>query len=238
MRRAVAHAIDRESIAGLVATAGSGSFAEFMLPESLLSCPGLSAPGYDTDRASELLAEAGYADADDDEYVDKDGQTLELVIGGYPERFQLPIMAEAAQVMLADVGIKVEVAITEWSVVNEPAWDLFGWYNGVVESGGDPVYNISKFAGLRAGSSGGGANNCGRYDGSALAEIVAQAVPVSDLEGRQQIAYEAQTVVTEETAFLPVAHVNFMYGVSDRVTDIEAHPSSFYIYNHRVGLGE
>ena len=238
VRRAVAHAIDRQSIAGLVAPSGSGSFAEFMLPESLLSCPGLSAPAYDTARASELLAEAGYADTDGDGYVDKDGQTLELVIGGYPERFQLPIMAEAAQAMLADVGIKVEVAITEWSVVNEPAWDLFGWYNGVVESGGDPVYNIGKFAGLRADSSGSGANNYGRYDNSGLAEIVAQAVPVSDLQGRQRIACEAQALVTEETAFLPVAHVNFVYGVSDRVTDFEAHPSSFYFYDHRVGLSE
>ncbi len=238
VRRAVAHAIDRESIAGLVAPSGSGSFAEFMLPESMVSCPGVSAPGYDTARASELLAEAGYADTDGDGYVDKDGQTLELVIGGYPERFQLPIMAEAAQAMLADVGIKVEVAITDWSMVNEPAWDLFGWYNGVVESGGDPVFNISKFAGLRTDADVSGANNFGRYDNSELAEIVARSVPVSDLDGRQQIACEVQAVITEETVFMPVAHVNFVYGVSDRVTNFDPHPSSFYYYNHRVGLSE
>ena len=238
VRRAVAHAIDRESIAGLVAPSGAGSFAEFMVPESILSCPGLSAPDYDTDRAGELLAEAGYADTDGDGYVDKDGETLELVIGGYPERFQLPIMAEAAQAMLADVGIKVEVAITEWSVVNEPAWDLFGWYHGLVESGGDPVYNISKFAGLRADASGTGGNNYGHYDNSAMAEIVAPAASESDLDGRRQIACDAQAMVTEDIAFLPVAHVNFVYGVSDRVTDFEAHPSSFYYYNHRVGLSE
>ena len=238
VRQAVARAIDRESIAGLVAPAGSGSFAEFLLPESLLSCPGLSAPAYDVAQARDLLAEAGYVDSDGDGYVDKDGETLELVIGGYPERFQLPIMAEAAQAMLADVGIKVEVAITEWSVVNEPAWDLFGWFNGVVESGGDPVYNISKFAGLRADSAGSGANNYGRYDNSGLAEIVGRSVPVSDLEGRRQIACEAQALITEEAAFLPVAHVNFVYGLSDRVTDFEAHPSSLYFYNHLVGLSE
>ena len=238
VRRAVAHAIDRESIADLVAPSGAGSFAEFMIPESILSCPDLSAPDYDTDRAGELLAEAGYADTDGDGYVDKDGETLELVIGGYPERFQLPIMAEAAQAMLADVGIKVEVAITDWSVVNEPAWDLFGWYHGLVESGGDPVYNISKFAGLRADASGTGGNNYGHYDNSAMAEIVAPAASESDLDGRRQIACDAQDMVTEDIAFLPVAHVNFVYGVSDRVTDFEAHPSSFYYYNHRVGLSE
>ena len=238
VRRAVAHAIDRESIAGLVAPAGTGSFAELLLPEVLASCPGVRAPGYDPDEARNLLAQAGYADSDGDGILDKEGQPLEIIIGGYPQRFQLPIMAEAAQAMLADVGIKAEVLITEWSVVKEPAWDLFGWYNGVVEGGGDPVFNISKFAGLRADAGGSGGNNYGHYDNSGLADIIARSVSVADLKGRKQIACEALEVITEETAFLPVAHVNMVYGVSDRVVNFEAHPSSYYFFNHLVGLSE
>ena len=238
VRRAVAHAIDRESIAGLVAPPGSGSFAELLLPEVMTSCPGVSALGYDPDRARSLLAQAGYADSDGDGILDKEGQPLEIIIGGYPERFQLPIMAEAAQAMLADVGIKVEVLITEWSVVKEPAWDLFGWYNTVVQGGGDPVFNISKFAGLKGDASGSGTNNYGHYDSSGLVDIIAPSVSVSDLEGRKEIACEALAVVTEEAAFLPVAHVNMVYGVSDGVIDFEAHPTSHYFFNHRVGLSE
>ena len=238
VRLAVAHAIDRESIAGLVAPPGSGSFAELLLPEALVACPGVNAPGYDPDAARDLLAQAGYADSDGDGILDKEGQPLEIVIGGYPERFQLPIMAEAAQAMLADVGIKVEVLITEWSVVKEPAWDLFGWYNTVVQGGGDPVFNISKFAGLKGDASGSGTNNYGHYDASRLVDIVAPSTSVSDLEGRKEIACEALAVVTEEAAFLPVAHVNMVYGVSDRVTDFEAHPTSHYFFDHRVGLSE
>jgi len=238
VRRAVAHAIDRESIAGLVAPSGAGSFAELMLPEVVASCPDVHAPAYDPDEARHLLEEAGYADSDGDGVLDKNGEPLEIIIGGYPQRFQLPIMAEAAQAMLADVGIKAEVLITEWSVVKEPAWDLFGWYNGVVEGGGDPVFNISKFAGLRADAGGTGGNNYGHYDNTALAGIVGPSVSVSDVEGRKQIACEALAVITEETAFLPVAHMNMVYGVSDRVTDFEAHPSSLYFFDHRVGLSE
>ena len=171
--------------------------------------------------------------------MDKAGQPLEIIIGGYPERFQLPIMAEAAQAMLTEVGIKAEVLITEWSVVNEPAaWDLFGWYNTVVQGGGDPVYNISKFAGLKGDASGSGTNNYGQYDASRLADIIAPAVSVADLEGRKAIACEALAVITEEAAFLPVAHVNHVYGTSDRVTDFEAHPTSHYFFNHRVGLSD
>ncbi|MCE2499737.1 MAG: hypothetical protein J4G13_02605 [Dehalococcoidia bacterium] len=237
VRRAVDQAIDRESIAGLVAPEGTGSYAELLLPEALVSCPGVNAPGYDPGQARALLAEAGYADTDGDGIVDKDGQPLEIVIGGYPQRFQLPIMAEAAQAMLADVGIKAEVIITEWSVVKDPAWDLFGWYNSVVEAG-DPVLNVSKYAGLRADASGSGANNYGHYDNSGLADIVARAGSLPDLEDRKQIACDALAVVTEESAFLPVAHVYMVYGVSERVTGFEPHPSSLYFFDHRIGLSK
>ena len=237
VRRAVAHAIDRESIAGLVAPEGTGSFAELLLPEALVSCPGVSAPAYDPAQARDLLSQAGYADSDGDGFVDKDGQPLVIVIGGYPQRFQLPIMAEAAQAMLADVGIKAEVRITEWSVVKEPEWDLFGWFNNVVETG-DPVLNVSKYAGLRADATGSGANNYGHYDPSGLADIVARAGSVSDIEQRKEIACEALAVVTDETAFLPVAHAYMVYGVSERVTGFEPHPTSLYFFDHRIGLAE
>ena len=174
VRRAVSLAIDRESIAGLVAPEGTGSYAELLLPEALVSCPGVSAPGYDPEQARELLAQAGYVDTDGDGIVDKDGQPLEIVIGGYPQRFQLPIMAEAAQAMLDDVGIKAEVLITEWSVVKEPGWDLFGWYNNVVDTG-DPILNISKFVGVSADASGSGANNYGHFHHTELETIISSA---------------------------------------------------------------
>ena len=235
--RAVAHAIDRKSIADLVAPEGTGSFAELLLPEALVSCPGVTAPGYDPDQARILLAQAGYADSNGDGVLDKDGQPLEIVIGGYPERFRLPIMAEAAQAMLVDVGIQAEVRITEWSVVNEPEWDLFGWFNNVVETG-DPVVNVSKYAGIRADASGSGANNYGHYDNSRLADIVARAGNVSDIEQRKGIACEALAVVAEESAFLPVAHVYMVYGVNERVTGFEPHPASLYFFDHRIGLAQ
>ena len=237
VRQAVAHAIDRESIAGLVAPAGTGSFADTLLPEDLVSCPGVAGQGFDPARSRALLSEAGYADADGDGFVEKDGHPLEIVIGGYPQRFQLPIMAETAQAMLADVGIRVDVQITEWSVVKEPAWDLFGWYNNVVDAG-DPVLNVSKFVGLEANAESSAANNFGHYDNTGVAGVVSQAGDVSDLEERKRIACEAMAVVTEEIAILPVAHAYFVYGVSERVTNFDPHPAHLYYFDHRIGLTE
>ena len=237
VRQAVSHAIDRESIAGAVAPAGTGSFADLLLPEAMASCPGVAGPSYDPQRARELLAEAGYADSDGDGIADKAGQALEIIIGAYPQRFQLPIMAEAAQAMLSDVGIKAEVLITEWSVVKEPAWDLFGWFNNVVDAG-DPVLNVSKFVGLHADGTDGGANNYGHYSNPGLVDIIARAGPVSDIQERKEIACEALAVVAAETALLPVAHVYMMYGVNQQVTGFEPHPYRLYMFDQRVGLSE
>ncbi|MCY4558887.1 MAG: ABC transporter substrate-binding protein [Chloroflexi bacterium] len=237
VRRALSLAIDRESIAGLVAPAGSGSFAELLLPEALVPCPGVSAPGYDPGQARDLLAEAGYVDTDGDGFVDKAGEPLEIVIGGYPQRFQLPIMAEAAQAMLADVGIKAEVLITEWSVVKEPGWDLFGWYNNVVDTG-DPILNISKFVGVSADASGSGANNYGHFAHPELESIIASAAEVSDTQQRQEIACRALDIVASETALLPVAHAFLVYGVNDRIAHFEPHPTNLYFFDHRIGLAK
>ena len=237
VRQAVAHAIDRPSIAGLVAPAGTGSYADNLLPEALVTCPGVTGPSFDPTHARELLSQAGYVDTDGDGFVEKDGQPLEIVIGGYPQRFQLPIMAEAAQAMLGDVGIRADVQITEWSTVKEPTWDLFGWYNNVVDAG-DPVLNVSKFVGLEADAESSAANNFGHYDNSGLVDIVAQAGTVSDLEERKRIACEALAVVTEEIAILPVAHAYMVYGVSERVTGFDPHPHRVYIFDHRIALTE
>ena len=237
VRQAVSHAIDRESIAELVAPAGTGSFADLLLPEAMASCPGVSGPAYDPQRARDLLTEAGYADRNGDGYVDKDGQALEIIIGGYPQRFQLPIMAEAAQAMLGEVGIRADVRISEWSAVKEPAWDLFGWFNNVVDAG-DPVLNVSKFVGLHADGSDSGANNYGHYSNPEVADIIAQAWPVSDIQQRKQITCQALAVVAAESALLPVAHAYMVYGINEQVTGFEPHPHRLYIFDHRVGLSE
>jgi len=237
VRQAVAHAIDRESIAAVINPPGTGIYAANLLPKELVTCAGVTGYSFDPDHARELLAEAGYADSDGDGIVEKDGQPLQLIIGAYPQRPQLPIMAETAQAMLGDVGIGVEVLITEWSKIQEPGWDLFGWFNSVVEAG-DPILNVSKFAGLEANGEAGGANNYGHYDNANLAQVIAQSGGVADLEVRKQIACDALEVVTDDVAFLPVSHGYMVYGVGEDVTGFEPHPTRYYFIDHRVGLAE
>ena len=235
IRQAAAMAIDREGIAEVVAPAGSGAYAQYLLPSAAVpQCDAPGAQDYDPDGARAMLAEAGYVDSDGDGIVEKDGAPVQIVVGAYPQRPQLPVMAEIAQAMLADVGIGVEIDITEWSVVKEPSWDMFGWYSDVISTG-DPHWNIQKFFGESSLGTGGNAN-FGRYANDDLYGLLADMGAETQPDRRYALACDALGLIGAETAVLPVAHVSVIYGVSDEVTGFTPHPSRFYILNGEVGL--
>ena len=235
IRRAAAMAIDRAGIAEVIAPAGSGAYAQYLLPSAAVpQCDAPGAQAYDPDGARALLAEAGYVDSDGDGIVEKDGAPVQIVIGAYPQRPQLPVMAEIAQAMLADVGIGVEVNVTEWSVVKEPSWDMFGWYSDA-SSTGDPHWNIQKFFGESSLGTGGNAN-FGRYANDDLYSLLADMGAETQPDRRYALACDALGLIGDETAVLPVAHVSVINGVSDKVTGFTPHPARFYFLNGEVGL--
>ena len=236
VRRAVGMAIDRQSIAELVASGTAGSYTSSLLPEAMINCPGIPEAVYDPAKARNTLEEAGYADRNGDGIVEKDGVPLEIVIGGYPETFQLPVMAEAAQAMLGEAGIDAKVLISDWSAVKESEWDLFGWFDTVVETG-DPYWNIQKLLGAGAGTYGDG-SNYGGFANPRMAEILSVFATETDAETRETLACEAQAIIASEHALLPVSHSAHTYGVSNRVTNFQAHPVRFYFIHSALGLSE
>lgn len=235
-RQAIGMAIDRQSIADLVAPGAAGSYAPSLLPEAMISCPEIPEAVYDPVEARNILEEAGYADQDGDGIVEKDGAPLEIVIGGYPETFQLPVMAEAAQAMLADAGIDAKVLISDWSAVKESGWDLFGWFDTVVETG-DPYWNIQKLLGAGAGTYSDG-SNYGGFANPRMEEVLSVLATETDAETRETLACEAQAIIASDHALLPVSHSAHTYGVSNRVTNFQAHPVRFYFIHSAVGLSE
>ena len=235
VRQAIGMAIDRQSIADLV-TPGSAGYSVSLLPEAMISCPEIPEAIYDPAGARNILEEAGYADQNGDGIVERDGRPLEIVIGGYSETFQLPIMAEAAQAMLAEAGIDAKVLISDWSAVKEPGWDLFGWFDTVVETG-DPYWNIQKLLGVGSGTYSDG-SNYGGFANPRMEEVLSVLATETDAEARETLACEAQAIIAAEHALLPVSHSAHTYGVSNRVTNFEAHPVRFYFINSAVGLLE
>ncbi|MDD6043027.1 MAG: ABC transporter substrate-binding protein [Eubacteriaceae bacterium] len=124
VRKALALAIDREAIAatsdGMLAPAYSliipkvqcfNEESEKWFKENLSGDP---------DQAKQLLADAGWADADGDGYLEKDGQKLEFTFYSWESSTDM-IQAMADQ--LKKVGFKLNIETLDWNYIYEKISD-------------------------------------------------------------------------------------------------------------------
>jgi peptide/nickel transport system substrate-binding protein len=112
VRRALSMALDREAMAEAVLRE-SELAATQLLPPSLTawSQPDLAPLEHDPDTARELLEDAGWS-AGSDGILAKDGTPLRLNLVTYPDRPELPALATAIQGSAREVGIDIEVDVT------------------------------------------------------------------------------------------------------------------------------
>ena len=116
VRQAFNYAIDKEGILE-AAFKGYASVADVTIVNEAVNgySPAATHPyPYDTDKATALLAEAGWTDSDGDGIVDKDGEPMELILrtrkGAVPGDYET---AELVQGMLLNVGVKVNVDVAD-----------------------------------------------------------------------------------------------------------------------------
>lgn len=80
LRKAVTSAIDREGLTKSMTYGYGDASGYFMLQDYRYSARNESAYTYDTKRAKDELAQAGYKDTDGDGIVEKDGKPLQLIL--------------------------------------------------------------------------------------------------------------------------------------------------------------
>lgn len=116
VRRALSLALDREAMAGAVLRE-PGLAATQLLPPSLDDWHGDVEPlEHDVEAAEGLLADAGWT-AGADGTLRKDGKPLKLNLLTYPDRPELPALGTAIQAALAEVGVDVDVEVTNSSEI-------------------------------------------------------------------------------------------------------------------------
>ena len=116
VRQAFNYAIDKEGILA-AAFKGYATVADVTIVNEAVNgySPAATHPyPYDTDKATALLAEAGWTDSDGDGILDKDGEPMELILrtrkGAVPGDYET---AELVQGMLLNVGVKVNVDVAD-----------------------------------------------------------------------------------------------------------------------------
>lgn len=206
LRRAIAHAIDREALVEFVAE-GLVDQADALIPPSMMEADGQAYP-YDPDRAQELLAESGY-----------DGSAIQLWApeGRY---FKGREIAEAIQEQLSAVGINTELEIWEWGAYNQEILEHTQqlWIQGWGFVTGDPEA-------MRALFHTEGPFNSFNLADEQIDQLFDEGVTAVDPEERAAVYGEMQTRLIEDLAtVVPIYYLVEFYAVRDNVQDFYLHP--------------
>ncbi|SDG14994.1 ABC transporter substrate-binding protein [Halorientalis regularis] len=135
VRRAVMHAVDRETIVeNLLNGLGSPAVGPFPSDVTDWAADDLEPYEHDPGRARDLLAEAGWEPNGTGRT--RDGDPLSVSIWTYDTRPLLPTIAQVIQTQLGEVGFEVDIEVMESSTIKERAtngsFDAVLWSNSVL----------------------------------------------------------------------------------------------------------
>lgn len=223
VRQAIAAAIDKKGFTEVLLN-GNGSVAAGPFPADFLPAgQEVQALSYDPDQARELLREAGWTDTDGDGYVDQNGTRLTLRWLTYPSRQELPLLAEAVQASLKEIGIELLVNSTgnHLDFIDRGEWDLYA-SAFVTAPTGDLSYFFTTHA-LKES-----AKNRGQYENEELEELARQMAGEYDRNQRAVLAAQMSQILLDDGAFLFVSHLRMSIIMKSSVTGLNAHPSDYY----------
>jgi peptide/nickel transport system substrate-binding protein len=215
VRRAVAHAIDREAILRFLFR-DAGRPAEGMFPpEHWAGAEGLEGHAHDPERARALLAASGFGPE----------RPLRLVYKTSSDPFRVRL-ATVIQAQLERVGIQVEVRSYDW-----------GTFYGDIKAGRFQLYSLS-WVGIRtpdifryvfhsASVPPDGANR-GRYRSPGADRLIEAAKADQDLR-RQSVLYgDLQALLLGELPYVPLWYEDQMYARRDEVRGYRLAPDGNY----------
>ncbi len=214
VRRALAYAIDRQSIIdGVLLGIGQPCTGPFSTVSWAYN-PKVTPYPYDPELAKKMLAEAGWKDRNADGILEKDGRPFHFTIltnQGNGERIHA---AEIIQQNLKKVGIDVKIRVMEWQAfleqIDKRTFDaiILGW-----SMGRDPdLYDIWHSSKTKKGE-----YNFIGYKNPAVDRLLVAGRRTFDIEKRKKIYYRIHEILAYEQpyAFLyvpdatPIVHKRF-----------------------------
>jgi peptide/nickel transport system substrate-binding protein len=197
VRQAIAHAVNW----GSLIEPFYGDYGElagsFQPPAIFGSNPDVKPYEYDPEKAKELLAEAGLPDGFETELW-----YIPVIRGYFPDS---KAIGEAIAADLAKVGIRVNLQTEDWGAYLDdrntgafPMW-MLGWGS----DNGDPDNYLGWHFSHPVGEP--KAEDC--YDNDRVAELLIEGRVAADQDVREQIYQEAEVLIHEDVARIPVVWV-------------------------------
>ncbi|MDR2301272.1 MAG: ABC transporter substrate-binding protein, partial [Deltaproteobacteria bacterium] len=161
----------------------------------------------------------------------KDGKNLSLRICTYTGRVEMPILAEAVQAQLTDIGMEIELEIMESVSDKEKSGDFDILTSSLITIPlGDPYAMLNYLATPN------GFYNYGKYHDPESEKLVAQLAGEFDLSKRYELAIAVQQRALDDNAFGFIGHLSRTLITKKRVVDLPNHPSDFYGVNNKTDL--
>lgn len=230
VRKAIAMGIDKERFVKDLLK-GNGYVAGGIFPDNYkFGGTSSAAKKFDLEEAKAELEKAGWQDKDGDGIREKDGQKLLIRWLTYPSRQELPLLAEAAQATLQQLGFEVVINTTtnhNKLRKNPEAWDVYASAL-VTAPTADPAY-FFQTAALASAS----ANN-GQYYNAELEALAAELARTFDKDKRFALAKQMEKIILDDDAFVFVSHLKMTMISKANIQGLQAYPCDYYEISHKL----
>ncbi|ELZ59596.1 MULTISPECIES: ABC transporter substrate-binding protein [unclassified Haloferax] len=231
VRRAVMHAIDQEQIVESVLN-GLGPAAVGPFPPEVTDWANtdLEPYPYDPQTARQLLTDAGWVPGGDAR--EKDGEPLEIDLWTYDAR-ALPIVSEAVQAQLSQIGFDVSLRVMDYGTIeeraNSEAFDLVMWSNSLLWYP-DPD-RLTDFVHSEDATMFSG------YANDRVDELLAEAREITDTAERKRRYDEVQSIVQRDVPIGWLTNVTNVVGVDTGVTGYKPLPTETCYHLENIEFG-
>jgi peptide/nickel transport system substrate-binding protein len=227
VRQAISYAINKDDLAEHVCDGLARPARSFISP-AIAWCDESAGYSHDTDRARQMLSEAGLKDTDGDGYLDRNGKTVSINLTYVPSGLGFQphyiTMAEALQEQLKKVGLKVELKPIEyanyWSTYMGGQYELMMDFNSPWDC--DASHLLSDGFGSSGGFSPG--LNLTEEHQKKVDALLDEALASSDPKVADKDFGEVQRIVMQEAAVVPLVYEYDVVAAKKSVKGFEIHP--------------
>jgi len=235
VRLALQYAIDRNAIDEEILN-GAGTPAKALFPPLLVwSNKDIEGYTYNPRKAKELLKAAGWKDVDGDGVLENAaGEELIIKFITYPERAELPVIAEAIQHQLKNVGIKAELEIISCSALKEIKEK--GDFDIILVGRGlffvpDPDFNLMQDYHSSRKKTGWGAYG---WNNETVDKLLEEARETFDIDKRMELYSKVQKIIYEESPVIVLDYYMNVDAVQKDVKNYKGHINEYCYYLERI----
>lgn len=216
VRQALYHAIDRQAIVDQLLE-GTVQIANSPIPPtSAYHNTDIKAPGYDPEKAKQLLAEAGWKDSDGDGILDKNGVKFSFDFMNRSGRTDRIAIAQVAQAQLKQIGIEVTMSELEAAAWSQK-WRTFDWEAQVGGWFMSSDISLTNYYHTRDGEN--GSNNFTGFGNSELDKLMIESDKILDFDTRKPLLDKAQELLNEEAFVIFLYYRDSPWVVADNLTN-------------------